>query len=71
MKTLSEALLEAGAWCTSAPPGEPTPVDYLLVGLAFVVLVFAFAKAVGHTLRPGEVDRAHVKWRVLDDEEVQ
>ncbi len=69
MTTLREALLEAGAWCITSPPGGPSPLDYVLVGLAGVVVVYAGYKAVRHTLRPGEKSRDHVKWRILDEEE--
>lgn len=69
MTTLREALLEAGAWCITSPPGGPSPLDYALVGLASLVVVYAGYKAIRHTLRPGEQSRDHVKWRILDEEE--
>ncbi len=69
MTTLREALLEAGAWCVTSPPGGPSPLDYLLVSIAAILVIYAACEAVRHTLRPGERDHAHIKWRILDDEE--
>ena len=69
MSTLRDALLEAGAWCVTAPPGQPSPLDYALVGVALALVLYAFSKCVRHTLRPGERDRSHVKWSVIDDED--
>ena len=68
MRTLREAMLEVGAWCVSAPLGGPTPLDYFLVTIAGAVVVYASCKALRHTLRPGERDRAHIKWRILDED---
>ncbi len=69
MNTLREALLEVGAWCTTAPLGGPSPLDYALVTLGASIVLFAFAKAIRHTLWPGESDRSHIKWRILDEED--
>ncbi len=69
MTTLREALLEAGAWCVTSPPGSPSPLDYALVTLAGAIVVYAAYKAIRHTLRPGEQSRDHIKWRILDEEE--
>ena len=68
MSTLADALLEAGAWCTTSPPGGPSPLDYFLVSVACVVVLYALVEAVRHTLRPGERDPGHIKWRILDEE---
>lgn len=69
MTTLREALLEVGAWCMTSPPGGPSRLDYGLVALAGLVAVYAAYKAIRHTLRPGEQNRDHIKWRILDEEE--
>ncbi|MCG8590694.1 MAG: hypothetical protein MJE66_15495 [Proteobacteria bacterium] len=69
MNSLREALLEIGAWCVTAPPDGPSPLDYALVSAGGLLVAFAFAKAVRHTLFPGETERSHIKWRVLEDEE--
>jgi hypothetical protein len=68
MSTWREALLEAGAWCVSSPQRGPSPLDYFLVGVACVVVLYALVQAVRHTLRPGERDPGHIKWRILDEE---
>jgi hypothetical protein len=68
MKTLSD--LVASAWCYGqTPPATHSAFEWLLVGLAFGAVVYAFYKAVRHTLNPGETSHDHVKWRILDDEE--
>lgn len=67
MNTLRDALLEVGAWCTTRPPDGPSPLDWALVSLGGLIVLFAFAKALRHTLRPGESDRTHVKWRILEE----
>jgi hypothetical protein len=69
MSTLREALLEAGAWCVTSPPGGPSPLDWILVGIAAAIVSFAFIEAARHTFRPGERARTHIKWRILDDED--
>jgi len=69
MTTLREALLEVGAWCTTYPPGGPSPLDYFFVSLAGVIVLYAGYKAVHHTLRPGESNRDHIKWQILEGED--
>ncbi len=69
MKTLREAILEAGAWCITSPPGGPSPLDYFLVSIAGVIVIYAGYKAIRHTLRPGERDHDHIKWRIIEEEE--
>ncbi len=69
MNTLREALIEVGAWCIASPSGGPSPLDYALVALGGFVVLFAFAKAIRHTLWPGETDHSHVKWRILEEED--
>ena len=60
----------AGAW--SGPhAAAPTPLDWVLVVLASAMVAFAFYKALRHTLRPGEGDRSHIKWRILEEDEHQ
>jgi hypothetical protein len=48
--------------------GALSLLDWGLVGLAAVVVVWAFSAAVRYTLWPGETDPDHVKRRVLVDE---
>lgn len=69
MSTWREAMLEAGAWCVTAPAGGPSPLDYALVAAAGLVVLFATYQALRHTLRPGERDPGHIKRRILDEEE--
>jgi hypothetical protein len=69
VSSLREALIQAGVWCVSSPAGGVSSLDYLLVGLSGAVVVYAAWKAIRHTLRPGEADRHHIKWRILDEEE--
>lgn len=68
MKTVSDWV--ASAWCFGQPVhATHSGVEWLLVGLAACTVVYAFYKAVRHTLYPGETSTDHVKWRILDNEE--
>ncbi len=64
-------LREIMAWAWSGPhaAASPTPLDLVLVVLASAMVAFAFYKALRHTLRPGERDRSHIKWRILEEDE--
>ena len=50
--------------------GALSLLEWGLVGLAAVAVVWAFSAAVRYTLWPGEMDPDHVKRRILVDEEV-
>jgi hypothetical protein len=67
MSTLREAM--ASAWCGAQSTGEPAALDWALVSVACLVVAYAFYKAIRHTWKPGEEDRKHVKWRILDEED--
>ena len=69
MRALRDALIEAGAWCTTAPAGEPSPADIALAWIAGAIVAYAALKALRHTLWPGERDPDHIKRRVLHEEE--
>ncbi len=64
-------LREIMAWVWGGPHAAagPTPLDLVLVVLASAMVAFAFYKALRHTLRPGERDRSHIKWRILEEDE--
>jgi hypothetical protein len=67
MSTLREIM--ASAWCGPEAASGPAPLDWVLVGIAGAIVSFAFFKAALHTLRPGERERTHIKWRILDEED--
>ena len=43
-------------------------VEYVLVVVAAVVMVWTLVLALRYTLRPHETDPEHIKHRILDDE---
>ncbi len=67
MSALREIM--ASASCGPQATAGPASLDWVLVGVASVIVAFAFYKAVRHTIRPGERDRTHIKRRILDEEE--
>ncbi len=67
MSTLREIM--ASVWCGPQAAADPAALDRVLVGVASAIVVFAFYKALRHTLWPGERDRTHIKRRILDEEE--
>ena len=67
MSSLREIM--ASAWCGPAAASGPALLDWVLVAIAAAVVGFAFFKAVVYTLRPGERERSHIKWRILDDQD--
>jgi len=46
-------------------------VEYILVGIAAVILVWTLVKATQWTIRPGEHNADHIKRTILDDEFVE
>ena len=70
MMTLRETLLEAGAWCLTSPPGGPSPLDYFLVGVAALIVLYAVNMAIVYTAIPGEMSSDHIKRRILEDDEL-
>jgi len=67
MSTLRE--LMATAWCGPDAASGPTPLGWVLVAIAAAIVCFAYTRAIRNTLRPGESERSHIKWRILDDED--
>ena len=52
----------------AAHAAHASPLEWLLVCAAAVILVWSFVAALRYTLRPGESDRSHIKYRILHDE---
>jgi len=52
----------------AAHASHASPLEWVLVCAAAVVLVWSLAAALLYTLRPGESDPAHIKHRILNDE---
>ncbi len=67
MSTLREIM--ASAWFGPQATAGRAYLDWVLVGVASVIVAFAFYKALRHTIRPGERDHNHIKRRILDEEE--
>jgi len=44
-----------------------SPVEWLLVLAAAIVLVWSLALAIRHTVRPRETEASHIKRRILDE----
>lgn len=55
--------------CGFDSPETISTFGIVFVLLAAVVLIYAFYRAVFLTIWPGENNRHHIKWRVLDDED--
>jgi hypothetical protein len=45
-----------------------SPLEWVLVCAAAILLVWSLAAALRYTLYPGESDPRHIKHRILDDE---
>lgn len=45
------------------------PLEWVLVGLAVLLVVWVIYRAVVLTLRPGEDDPDHIKRKILEDDE--
>jgi hypothetical protein len=52
----------------AAHASHASPLEWVLVCAAAVILVWSLATALRYTLYPGERDPQHIKYRVLDDE---
>jgi hypothetical protein len=52
----------------AAHASHASPLEWLLVCAAAVILVWSLAAALRYTLRPGESDPGHIKHRILHDE---
>ena len=52
----------------AAHASHASPLEWLLVCAAAVILVWSLVAAFRYTLRPGETDPGHIKHRILDDE---
>lgn len=60
----------ASAWGHAHPEQATHSIlEWVLVGVAACTTLYAFYKAVRHTVHPGETCPDHVKWRILDEEE--
>jgi len=51
----------------AAGASHASPVEWLLVLAAAIVLVWSLALAIRYTFRPRETEAAHIKRRILDD----
>jgi hypothetical protein len=52
----------------AAGVAHASALEWLLVGAAAVILVWALGLAVRYTVRPGETEATHIKRRILIDE---
>lgn len=52
----------------AAHAAHASPLEWLLVCAAAVILVWSLGAALRYTLSPGETDPHHIKHRILDDE---
>ena len=52
----------------SAHASHASPLEWLLVVAAAIVLVWTLALALRYTLRPEEADSGHIKHRILSEE---
>ena len=51
----------------AAGASHGSPVEWLLVLAAAIVLVWSLALAIRYTVRPRETEAAHIKRRILDE----
>jgi hypothetical protein len=51
----------------AAGASHASPVEWLLVLAAAIVLVWSLALAIRYTVRPRETEAAHIKRRILDE----
>jgi hypothetical protein len=51
----------------AAGASHASPVEWLLVLAAAIVLVWSLALAIRYTVRPRETDAGHIKRRILDE----
>jgi hypothetical protein len=51
----------------AAGASHASPVEWLLVLAAAIVLVWSLALAIRYTVHPRETDAAHIKRRILDE----
>ena len=51
----------------AAGASHASPVEWLLVLAAAIVLVWSLALAIRYTIRPRETEPGHIKRRILDD----
>ena len=52
----------------AAHTAQASPLEWLLVCAAALILVWSLVAALRYTLRPGESDPRHIKHRILHDE---
>ena len=43
-------------------------LDWILVAVSAAVVVYSLVAAIRYTLRPGETDRGHIKFTILEDD---
>ncbi len=43
-------------------------LDWILVAVSAAVVVYSLFAAIRYTLRPGETDRRHIKFTILEDD---
>ena len=51
----------------AAGASHASPVEWVLVLAAAIVLVWALALAIRYTVRPRETEAAHIKRRILEE----
>ena len=51
----------------AAGASHASPVEWLLVVAAAIVLVWSLALAIRYTVRPRETEAGHIKRRILED----
>jgi hypothetical protein len=51
----------------AAGASHASPVEWVLVLAAAIVLVWSLALAIRYTVRPRETETGHIKRRILDD----
>lgn len=51
----------------AAGASQASPVEWLLVLAAAIVLVWSLALAIRYTVRPRETEAGHIKRRILDE----
>jgi hypothetical protein len=51
----------------AAGASHASPVEWVLVVAAAIVLVWSLALAIRYTVRPRETEASHIKRRILDD----
>ena len=51
----------------AAGASHASPVEWVLVLAAAIVLVWSLALAIRYTVRPRETEASHIKRRILDD----